>query len=55
MEFRGPGKESRYADLAVIMRKFSFVHALDRQPNYFMEETLRRLNACYCCPKTFIP
>jgi hypothetical protein len=44
-------KESRYADLAVISEELFCCDALDKQPNYFMEETLRMAE----CPVIVVP
>ena len=44
-------EESRYADLVVISEELFCSDALDRQPNYFMEETLR----CVECPVVLVP
>jgi len=44
-------KESRYADLAVISEELFCCDTLDKQPNYFMEETLRRAE----CPVIVVP
>ena len=44
-------EESRYADLVVISEELFCSDALDRQPNYFMEETLRSVE----CPVILVP
>jgi len=44
-------EESRYADLVVISEELFCSDALDRQPNYFMEETLRGAE----CPVVLVP
>ena len=44
-------KESRYADLAVLSEELFCCDVPDRQPNYFMEETLRLAE----CPVIVIP
>lgn len=44
-------KESRYADLVVLSEELFCCDAPDRQPNYFMEETLRLSE----CPVIVVP
>jgi hypothetical protein len=44
-------KESRYADLVVISGELFYRDTPDRQPNYFMEETLRLAE----CPAIVVP
>jgi len=44
-------EESRYSDLVVISEELFCSDALDRQPNYFMEETLHSTE----CPVVLVP
>jgi hypothetical protein len=45
------GRESRYSDLIVISEELFCCDAVDSQPNYFMEETLRLAE----CPVIVVP
>jgi hypothetical protein len=44
-------KESRYADMVIISEELFCCDALDKQPNYFMEETIRLAE----CPVIVVP